>query len=115
MIRMIDLDKNRKNTRCGSLHLRAMHCNHATCLGERAPHAGAIIALRRLHRQRTTSGHKPAFGINRFALQKGAHLGNIRLLRIPGYLRTQPSEVTFDANVPPMAKWFIFVNGLLVF
>ena len=71
MIRMIDLDKNRKNTRCGSLHLRAMHCNHATCLGKRAYHAAVIIALGRLHRQRTTSGHKPAFGINRFALLEG--------------------------------------------
>ena len=36
-----------------------MHCNHATCLGERAPHAAVIIALRRLHRQRTTSCHEP--------------------------------------------------------
>jgi hypothetical protein len=63
------VDKNNKNTRHGSLPLRAMQCNHATCLGKQAFHAGAIIALRRLHRQRTTSGHKPAFGINRCAVR----------------------------------------------
>ena len=46
-----------------------MQCNHAICLGKQAFHAGTIITLRRLHRQRTTSGDKPAFGINRCAVR----------------------------------------------
>ena len=36
--------------------LTGLQCNHATCLGKQAYHAGGMIALRRLHRQRTTSG-----------------------------------------------------------
>ena len=51
--------------------LSGLHCNHATCLGKRAYHAAVIIALRRLHRQRTTSNHKPAFG-NKPLRQGGA-------------------------------------------
>ena len=42
--------------------LTGLQCNHATCLGKQAYHAAGIIALRRLHRQRTTSGKNTAFG-----------------------------------------------------
>ena len=45
--------------------LTGLQCNHATCLGKQAYHAAGIIALRRLHRQRTTSGKNSRFAQNR--------------------------------------------------
>ena len=41
--------------------LTGLQCNHAPCLGKQAYHAAGIIALRRLHRQRTTSGKNSRF------------------------------------------------------
>ena len=98
--------------------LTGLQCNHATCLGKQAYHAGGMMALRRLHRLRLKNMHCQSAHNTKHKTQNTTHscrvfsektgvCGLLNLERKRGFSELQKAKSTAARQVGRRYRYLI--------